>query len=296
MAMSPLSNQPMCAVVIAQAYVCCGMGVDDANVDGLVNFNSFYTSHYTWSYVFHLFSLWSRSISLVWILAATKDFKYLVLGYLFGFRLLLLYCFDSHAFFRPLVNNLIRAVSLVVSDSAWQKDESRRRETQTRWLALMALTTLENVVGAGYVAFMVDDSAMSYHASSMIFMAVVLMMLVRLVLVFHWLLPVHFPEFYDVHSAEETFTQVMQNNSGKVVLKRREIGVAGTRRNAVGLVSTTAAYDTDTVEAAKATDAIAIESLTSAPPVAAEFESTEKSITVEDPRSSLLDNGDTTRA
>ena len=69
MAMLPLDKQPYCAVVIASAYACCGCGNDDENVENMINWNAFYTSHYTWAYVHQLLSLIPRIIAFSWLLA-----------------------------------------------------------------------------------------------------------------------------------------------------------------------------------------------------------------------------------
>ena len=61
---------------------------------------------------------------MCWTMAALPHpWKWVALAYLFGIRLLIIYVFDSKAFQRPMVNNVVGSVSLTVSDSAWQKDE-----------------------------------------------------------------------------------------------------------------------------------------------------------------------------
>lgn len=54
LAMAPVSDQPIVAVYMAYFLTQFGMGKDTAHVEGFVNFDSYYTAHYVWAYIYHL--------------------------------------------------------------------------------------------------------------------------------------------------------------------------------------------------------------------------------------------------
>ena len=64
MAMLPHKFQPKCAAIVAQDYVCCGMGVGTGNVQGLVHVHAFYTSTSTWVYLPQLMSQFTQLVIL----------------------------------------------------------------------------------------------------------------------------------------------------------------------------------------------------------------------------------------
>jgi hypothetical protein len=234
MSMHPYKNHPACACWLADAFALCGMGNDGEDVQGLVNFNSFYTSHYTWSYVFQLFSIISRSVALTWLLAVTENYSFLILAYLVGGRLLLIMFFDSRTCKRPLTNNLVSAIALAISDSAWEKDEDHPLKSRNSMIFLFALTTAENVVSLTYTVFYFSQSLIPHHISVAVFVAMMVTMFLRLVLVFHWLLPIHFPKL--VLEGDSSIVQMLEHNTEKKMNDRRAIGQSQKRRQGIAMV------------------------------------------------------------
>ena len=240
MSFLPLKLQPTCAVIIAAAYSCCGMGVDNDNVYGLVNFDAFYTSHYTWAYVNQLLSLVPRMVSVTWLMASLKTSSVgIIFAGLFTSRLIWIYLFDSDAFSRPLPTNLINALSLLISDSAWVHQlhrRSRHERAQERvekeregrldevdedqietnlwyfvkeayktfWLQVMILTTIENVVFLYMSAFQLNiDTNMSYYDASCLFTGMMVLIFTRWFFIIHWAFPTHFHKTNAVDDAIE---------------------------------------------------------------------------------------------
>jgi hypothetical protein len=269
MAMLPHKFQPKCAAIIAQAYVCCGMGVDDDNVHGLVNFNAFYTSHYTWAYVHQLLSIVTRMVSITWLLASIDGFySGIVLVWLIVSRLVWIFLFDKSALLRPLITNFINSLSLIISDSAWAHQIKRRtREDRTeerfkrerlsqegfdeqieddmetnlmhfvglaydtRWLQIMILTTIENVAFLYLSAFQLSkNTKISYYDASCLFASMCVLMFTRWIFIIHWVLPVHFHSRDAIESAiEEILTKQMESS----MKLKRQVSFSPRRRNLV---------------------------------------------------------------
>lgn len=219
MSIMPLEKQPLCAVIIAKAYVACGMGVDDENVEGMVNFNAFYTSHYTWAYVFQLFSILSRNVSITWLLGGLAPIECTItVIYLFGSRLLLILLFDRS---KPgILANMVGSIAFILSDSSFAYDNVTCTSPQRAWIMIMMLSTCENVVALAYSAFVLsENSGIPYSDGLNLFIGLVCMMVLRWVFIFHWLLPVHFHNFEDVGNVEE-IVNISQKSSSKLRLKK----------------------------------------------------------------------------
>ena len=247
MAMLPLKCQPLCAIIIANAYVCCGMGVDDENVEGMVNFNSFYTSHYTWSYVFQLLSILSRSTSITWLLAGLDGYPFLiVMSYLYTSRLVLIGLLDVDSWNRPFSTNLVLAIGLFMTDSAWNNRGHNAYKTVDSggqfsylsvlrlswargWLPVMLLTTAENIAMLAYSTFVLSKvSAIPFYTGVQFFIGMLVMMLVRWFFIFHWLLPIHFHAF----EATDNIADIIVSLMGKTVREKRVSGKNREKRRA----------------------------------------------------------------
>jgi len=218
MAMLPPETQPYIAVIIADLFSIFGMGVNDETVSMIINFDAFYTSHYTVAYINQLFSIVSRIVTVTWFLAVvgTSWLSILAVSYCFLSRILLIYGIDKNACARPFVTNLVNAVSLMISDSAWlhetYEDEEEenytnynccnnnfiRRAWETSFLQIMIITSVENVFILLVNVFYLSEyynSGISYYDGSIIMMVMFLIMFLRWLLIFHWVLPTHFHVF-----------------------------------------------------------------------------------------------------
>ena len=74
--MTPRSNQPACAVWLADWLTVFGMGTADDEDGGLaafVNFDAFYTSHYVWSWIYQFLCLNARVLAVTWLLAGLMN-------------------------------------------------------------------------------------------------------------------------------------------------------------------------------------------------------------------------------
>lgn len=203
MAMAPIIDQPLCAIYIANLLTFFGMGKDTDYVEDFINFDSYYTSHYVWSYVYQILSIYARIVSISWVIAIIPiQYQLMFLYILIWIRLMILCLVDNRFFEYSLYRNIIKALSLVISDSAWSKDENDRKYSQRCFLLLCILTTCENLIAIicslCFYSY-IDNVILSQDTIKYLFgmfLSVVIAISWRWLMIYHWLLHIHFPEMY----------------------------------------------------------------------------------------------------
>ena len=196
--MAAIEHQPLCAIWLADVFACTGMGNDNENVKGFVNFNAFYTSHYVWSYVFQILSLGSRVLCITWLLASVGSYASLVLFIILYVRCLLMCFLDERVFKRTLFTNSVDALALCISDSAWHKVDDDPLGSRLCLVGLCAITTLENIIAVLYSAYISPPSVYleKIGIEQSLFISAMVVMVCRWIMLFHWTLHIHFPELY----------------------------------------------------------------------------------------------------
>lgn len=206
--MASVQDQPLCAVYLAAFLTACGMGKDTIHVEGFVNFDSYYTSHYVWAYVYQLVAIYSRVVTLSWLLATIPYSMQILVPYIIIWtRLMLLIFIDDRFFHHTIYHNFVKSLSLGVSDSAWAKDPYDTRFSRMCVICLGVLTTCEDAIAAIYVCFV--SPYLQYpviHRKGYfigIFCSLIVAWIIRWSLTFHWLLHIHFPDLYVLSSTRD---------------------------------------------------------------------------------------------
>jgi hypothetical protein len=209
MAMASVKDQPICAVYLAAFLTACGMGKDTIHVEGFVNFDSYYTSHYVWAYVYQLVAIYSRVVSLSWLLATVPYSMQILVPYIIIWtRLMLLLFIDDRFFHHTIYHNFVKSLSLGISDSAWAKDPYDSRFSRMCIICLGIMTTCEDAIAAIYVCFV--SPYLQYPKVHLqgyfigVFCSLIVAWIIRWVLTFHWLLHIHFPDLYIASTATST--------------------------------------------------------------------------------------------
>lgn len=130
-------------------------------------------------------------ISVSWILGTTSGgFQSLILFLILWIRFLIALMLDQMFAQRSIFVNVIRVLTLMVSDSAYPKSENPRL-SRISFIIIACLSSLENLIFIIYAAHVAPVE--QYYAGGL-FATVLLVIFLRLVLLFHWTLRVHFPE------------------------------------------------------------------------------------------------------
>ena len=221
LARTPYENHPSCVRWLANVLVAFGMGQDSSEVDGLINYDAYYTSHYCWGYVYHLFGLLARIASIPWLLAVV-EFQYVgvVVAGLVIVRIVFIHKFNR----KPILEACISfetIFALLVTDNAIEKitkHETDMKKSQRAWVFAVTWTAIENIICCGWAAYGGDanESALTIYTRSRIFAFVIICTLIRYFMVWHWLLPVHFSMFYVEKTALENFEDVYATNRERI--------------------------------------------------------------------------------
>ena len=241
MSMLPRKEQPGCAIWLADWLATCGMGADDDAVEGFVNFDAFYTSHYVWAWIYQFLSLSARVISTTWFVASVlmiDPYKtgelagILLIVVMFGTRFIYSYFMEDvdikniSGFF----SHIVHCIELLITDSAFKlKEDDEGVESNLRnWIILISWTNVENLFCCIYGCFFNDYSQLATSAREALFIIVVVCILCRCLLFYFWLSVVHFPSLYvtgDIILTEEKekamnikhFSQLDPSNSGNLM-------------------------------------------------------------------------------
>lgn len=195
--MAAIGAQPKCAIIVADILTFFGMGNNSADVVDYVNFDAFYTAHYVLGYVFHISGLTPRVVCIAWFVASTKSgYHSLILLLPLWIRSVLMVLFDRSVFDRTVFNNLVVAISLVISDSAWKADMSNPRRARDLQIDLAYLSCAENLMSLYFAFFMGAKSAIPETNQFAIFLCMIIAMGLNWLTLHHWALPCHFPQLY----------------------------------------------------------------------------------------------------
>jgi hypothetical protein len=212
MSMASMVYQPYGAILIAKLFVFFGMGRDDSNVDGFVNFDAFYTSHYVWSYIYQILSLYTRVVSMSWMMAATDDYCPLLLFLILYSRYIFMLLFDEKIFQRSLFINFVQALCLCITDSAWQQIPNDQNYSQFYFLGICALSSCENLVAMLYVTFAHHNTRIIPRTKLAIFATFLFALAWRWHTLLNWTIRIHFPEVFAANlSNKNLFSKIMAN-------------------------------------------------------------------------------------
>jgi hypothetical protein len=103
--MASVEHQPGCAILVAKLFAMIGMGTDSQAVEGFVNFDAYYTSHYVWSYVYQCLALTARVVSVSWLLAAVGNYAGLMIFLIVYSRYVIMLLNDEKIFKRTIFGN-----------------------------------------------------------------------------------------------------------------------------------------------------------------------------------------------
>jgi hypothetical protein len=197
MSMAPLSDQPQCAVVVAKIFEVFGMGTTSEEVKAFVNFDAFYTAHYCLSYVYQLVGLTPRIVAISWLLA-TEDSIYgvIAIGSSFVVRILVLLLHDAETYRRSIFNNIVTAISLLISDSAWHFDPGNPESSLDSFLTVSYLSSVEVIMVLLYCFCMFQGSKIPDQINITIFVTTLFGIFLRWLTLYGWAIRIHFPEFY----------------------------------------------------------------------------------------------------
>jgi hypothetical protein len=144
---------------------------------------------------------------------------------------------------RPISTNIIKAVSLFISDSAWTNEtlmmfdyyddptvkESAMERIKNIWISIMILTSCENIVCLVFNAFIYDEySKIPYSDGKNLFIGIIFMMAVRWFFVFHWLLPIHFHNFEESNNFEDIV--ISQKNKKSLIRRNKGENLSAKRK------------------------------------------------------------------
>lgn len=146
-------------------------------------------------------TIYSRVVSLSWLLASMpRIYPIIIPFYLIWSRFLLLVFIDDKFFSRSIYHNLIQSLSLTISDSAWSLHDRDPKLSRVTLICLGIMTTCEDIVCGIYVTFVapaLQNSTVKLEPFFFgVFTSLILSWIVRWLLVFLWLLHVHFPDLY----------------------------------------------------------------------------------------------------
>ena len=124
---------------------------------------------------------------------------------IFGLRIVAIYVLDSpeRISVRPWFRTILLAMSLCITDSGWLKDDEYPIESRNAFKCLAVLTTLENSMSIIYAAFLTVSTGLSSKPSLCLVIATFILMWLRWLLLYRWLLPVVYPELMHDESEEE---------------------------------------------------------------------------------------------
>ena len=211
MAMAPVSDQPIVVIYVAWLLTLFGMGNDTKSVEYFINFDSYYTSHYVWSYIYHLVSLFSRVTSMSWFLSTIPIESQIVIPFcLLWIRLILLVIIDKDFFNHPRFFNFFKSLALVISDSAWNDVTLNITLNKYYRISIEFLTCCENLIGIIYSGFisstLANKALQNQNYAVGMFIGIIIAMIIKWFCLFYWLLYIHYPELYAKHYDEETTT------------------------------------------------------------------------------------------
>ena len=152
------------------------------------------------------------------------------------------------------MTTFITSLNLILTDSAWphdhyeeahdagEKDEKEYyvcankfvvRAWKTRWLQVMILTLSENIVCYIMVAFYLGvhrESRIPYYDGIVIVAAMFTAIFVRWLLIFHWVLPVHFHDFSSSDNRDQIINRVREKKLKKSEKKSRAVELGSPKR------------------------------------------------------------------
>jgi hypothetical protein len=194
--MAPLSDQPKCAVYVACIFEVFGMGNTSEEVKAFVNFDAFYTAHYCVSYVYQLCGLCPRIIAISWLLACKHVYGIIAIGAAFVVRIVVLLLHDAETYRRSFFNNIIAAISLVLSDSAWHFDPANPDASLDSFLTVSYLSSMEVIMILLYCFLIFEGSKIPSRIEATIFSTMIFGIFLRWLALFGWAVRIHFPLFY----------------------------------------------------------------------------------------------------
>jgi len=211
MSMASIGFQPYCAVLIAKLFVCFGMGRDDSRVDGFINFDAFYTSHYVWSYIYQILSLYTRVVSMSWLMAASDSYCPLLIFLILYSRYIFMLLFDERIFQRSLFTNLVDALSLCITDSAWRKLPDDPEYSQFYFVGICALSSCENLVAMLFTTFAHHNTQIVPKTKVTIFVTFLFALAWRWHTLMNWTVRIQFPEIFAVNTTNQSniFTKMI---------------------------------------------------------------------------------------
>jgi hypothetical protein len=215
--MASLEHQPWCAIWLAKVFACTGMGTDSEHVEDFVNFDAYYTSHYVWSYVYQCLSIMSRVVSASWLLAAVGDYAILMIFLYFYSRYLIMLLFDDMIFKRTFFANMVDALSLSITDSAWRKIPDDPEYSRFYFVGISFLSTLENFMAILFTAFIHQDSLIKHDSEVSLFIFFTVITFFRWVMLIHWTIVIHFPELYVKNRKRRDSVATMASDSKKYI-------------------------------------------------------------------------------
>lgn len=213
LAMQTVSEQPYCTILVAHLLTFFGMGTDTAHVQEFINYDSYYTSHYVWAYIYQVAGLFARVCSVAWVAAVIPSPLQLILLFvIIWMRYMILILLDERAIGKGPVSWIISSLALSISDSAWFIDEHDDEYSMMMTTSLVVLSSMENFMGILYarsVSLSIVQHKMAVIGINAIFWLVMAMLIIRWTVHIIWAVHIHYPSLFYQRKLKKSWTSIV---------------------------------------------------------------------------------------